>query len=316
MRLGKNIRWFIYVSLLIHIVAGMAFYIHHHPLTFFAPQPVSDRIFPDPVSKAPPAPVSKTSRFTEEISERKTAPGSEAVQLEEKKTFFSRKTSTKRDKLKARPKNQPLALSAPAKSDGAKVTPPNSPPSPEKGGPLAEKKAGSGQEKEEGTDQGRPASLEERSAPVEQEEAPSPDLELIKVEENEEKPSSLTGGGDLPKAVKFRSFFNLKQRRGNPSLNYPQRARKDRFQGVVSIIYFVTADGLVDKIQLKKSSGTAFLDNFVLRTIARYEFLPGQEGWVRHTVEFKLKGEEQEILKLRDGKDDLSGDKKGGKSVF
>ena len=98
----------------------------------------------------------------------------------------------------------------------------------------------------------------------------------------------------------FRDFLDLKQKRGNPKLDYPQEAREKKLQGTVSIIYFVSSEGLVDRIQLNKSSGHSLLDNFVLRTIARYEFLPQQEGWVQHTVDFVLKGKEEQVLKLRD----------------
>lgn len=101
-------------------------------------------------------------------------------------------------------------------------------------------------------------------------------------------------------SVPFRNFLDLKQKRGNPKLNYPKEAREKQLQGSVAIVYFVSSEGLVDKIQLKQSSGHSLLDNFVLRTVARYEFLPRQEGWVQHTVDFVLDGEEKQILKLRD----------------
>ena len=100
-------------------------------------------------------------------------------------------------------------------------------------------------------------------------------------------------------SVKFKDFQDLKQKRGNPRLIYPQEARKKKIQGTVSIIYFISPEGLVDKIQLTKSSGSPLLDNQTLRTLARYEFFPGQEGWVRHTVAFILNGEEVQVLKLR-----------------
>ena len=100
-------------------------------------------------------------------------------------------------------------------------------------------------------------------------------------------------------SANFRDFQDLKQKRGNPKLIYPQEARKKKIQGTVSIIYFVSPEGLVDKIQLTKSSGSSLLDNQTLRTVARYEFFPGQAGWVQHTVAFVLNGEEEQILKLR-----------------
>ena len=97
----------------------------------------------------------------------------------------------------------------------------------------------------------------------------------------------------------IKKFQALKQRKGNPSLSYPEFARRGGMQGKVSILFYVTSGGLVDQIQLESSSGYSELDNFVLQTLARYEFLPGQESWVRHTIPFILDGEEMEHLQLR-----------------
>ena len=121
----------------------------------------------------------------------------------------------------------------------------------------------------------------------------------LAVKDKKEQPASPNVLKHSSSSSKFRDFLDLKQKRGNPKLDYPHEARKQKVQGRVSIIYFVDPEGLVDKIQLEKTSGHSVLDNFVLRTIARYEFLPHQEGWVRHTVDFILKGEEEQALKFR-----------------
>ena len=97
----------------------------------------------------------------------------------------------------------------------------------------------------------------------------------------------------------FRNFLNLKQKPDNPALSYPLKARRMKAQGSISLIFYVTAEGLVEKIQIESSSGHRDLDNSVMRTFARYQFLPQQEGWVRHKVNFILKGENVEFLKLR-----------------
>ena len=97
-----------------------------------------------------------------------------------------------------------------------------------------------------------------------------------------------------------RMFQTLKQKRGNPSLSYPDFARRNSMQGTVSVLFFVTEEGLTDQIQLASSSGHSELDNFVLRVLSRYEFLPGQKGWVKHDIPFKLEGEEIEHLRLRE----------------
>ena len=95
------------------------------------------------------------------------------------------------------------------------------------------------------------------------------------------------------------AFSALKQKSGNPSLSYPNFARERGMQGLVSLLFFVDENGLVDKIQLEKSSGYSELDNFVLRVLSRYRFLENQTGWVRYEQSFVLEGEEKEYLRLR-----------------
>ena len=101
------------------------------------------------------------------------------------------------------------------------------------------------------------------------------------------------------KNQKIKAFSTLKQKRGNESLSYPDFARREALQGTVSVLMFVNAKGFVDSIQLESSSGHAKLDNFVLRVLSRYEFLPEQQGWFRHKIPFVLKGQETESLRLR-----------------
>ena len=97
----------------------------------------------------------------------------------------------------------------------------------------------------------------------------------------------------------FKNFSELKLHPSSPSISYPKQAQKNRWQGKVSLIYFVDNQGLVDKIQLKKSSGHTSLDNFVLRKVARFRFLNQEPTWVSHRVHFQLKGEALDSLRLR-----------------
>ncbi|MCY4513245.1 MAG: TonB family protein [Bdellovibrionales bacterium] len=150
-----------------------------------------------------------------------------------------------------------------------------------------------------------PDSTTKKAIPDNKDQKISPDpsnplqTAAVTVKEKEQDTSAdLKQSASLPK---FRDFLDIKQKRGNPKLDYPYEAREKKMYGKVSIIYFVTPEGLVDQIQLEKSSGHSLLDNFVLRTVARYEFFPQQEGWIRHTVDFILKGEEVQNLKLRKG---------------
>lgn len=76
---------------------------------------------------------------------------------------------------------------------------------------------------------------------------------------------------------------------GNPEWAYPQQARQNKNEGSVFLQYFVDDTGFVDKIQLLKSSGYSLLDNEALRVMARQRYQPGQSGWYRHRVDFKLK---------------------------
>lgn len=94
-------------------------------------------------------------------------------------------------------------------------------------------------------------------------------------------------------------FQDLAQKKGNIPLYPPAFARRAGMQGTVSVKFFVTQQGLVEKIQLLSSSGHTQLDNFALEMLSRYEFLPGQETWVRYDIPFVLKGEEVETLRLR-----------------
>ena len=102
--------------------------------------------------------------------------------------------------------------------------------------------------------------------------------------------SPYTGEG-----ARLRLPTQLRQREGNPLPIYPKEALKKKWEGLVEILYYVNPAGFVEKIQLKKSSGYTLLDNSALRALARYRYYPGQEGWVRHPVQFFL-DREKEVL--------------------
>ncbi len=110
-----------------------------------------------------------------------------------------------------------------------------------------------------------------------------------KKEEGYNIPSYVEGGSRL------RLPNQLRQQEGNPLPVYPKEALKKKWEGLVEVLYYVNPAGFVEKIQLKKSSGHALLDNSALRALARYRYYPGQEGWVRHPVQFFL-DREKEVL--------------------
>ena len=133
--------------------------------------------------------------------------------------------------------------------------------------------------------------------------SPAPQESLV--ENNQAYPKSL-GQGELKQEPEnlpvSSSFHKLKQKIGNPPLSYPDFARRAGMEGTVSVLFFVTEQGLVDKIQLESSSGHKKLDNFVLQTLSRYEFLPHQKTWIRYKIPFSLKGEEEDPYWRREEK--------------
>lgn len=117
--------------------------------------------------------------------------------------------------------------------------------------------------------------------------------------QNEQIPSSTKSSGsdnrDVPSLNEkaARVHTQLRQIEGNPIPVYPKVALKKKWEGRVEVFYYVNPSGFVEKIQLKSSSGHSVLDNSALRALARYRYYPGQEGWVRHPVEFFLEMEKE-----------------------
>ncbi len=85
-----------------------------------------------------------------------------------------------------------------------------------------------------------------------------------------------------------RDYIQLRQQEGNPLPHYPEQALENKWEGEVELIYYVNTYGEVEKIRVHKTSGHTVLDNAAIRTLARYHYYPGQEGWVRHPVNFTL----------------------------
>ncbi len=114
---------------------------------------------------------------------------------------------------------------------------------------------------------------------------------------NVSKPEALKTAEDLEKAgglkKGIRTYKQLRQIEGNPLPVYPKEALKKKWEGRVDLFYYVNPAGFVEKIQLQRSSGHSVLDNSALRALSRYRYHPGQEGWVRHPVEFLLDMEKE-----------------------
>lgn len=103
--------------------------------------------------------------------------------------------------------------------------------------------------------------------------------------------AAISSNNNLPKAsaaLAARAYTQLKQKEGNPIPKYPKEARIQQWEGDVELVYYVNPVGFVENIYVNRSSGHKILDNEAIRTLSRYHYYPGQEGWVKHLVKFSL----------------------------
>lgn len=76
---------------------------------------------------------------------------------------------------------------------------------------------------------------------------------------------------------------------------YPAIARKRGYQGTVELSVFITAEGIVEKLEISQSSGHRILDRQALKYVKKWLFEPGSTNqvptpmWVKVPVTFKLK---------------------------
>ena len=111
--------------------------------------------------------------------------------------------------------------------------------------------------------------------------------------------NSASQAGTTPETA--RVFDQLKQIPGNPMPEYPKEALEQKWEGAVEVLYYVSTGGFVEQIQVGRSSGHIVLDNAAIKALSRYRYELGQEGWVRHRVEFFLEKDKEikEIVPLR-----------------
>jgi len=82
----------------------------------------------------------------------------------------------------------------------------------------------------------------------------------------------------------------------NPPPPYPALARRMGEQGKVVLRVLVNVKGVVDRVELKSSTGSAQLDNIALETVRRWRFVPARQGdqsvaaWVLIPITFTLEG--------------------------
>ena len=82
----------------------------------------------------------------------------------------------------------------------------------------------------------------------------------------------------------------------NPAPAYPQLARRMGEQGKVLVRVLVSAEGRVERIELKSSSGSRRLDQAALDAVKQWKFVPARQGdqqvpaWVVVPIVFTLQG--------------------------
>lgn len=80
----------------------------------------------------------------------------------------------------------------------------------------------------------------------------------------------------------------------NPKPPYPGLSKRNGEQGVVHLRVYVNADGSVARLELKRSSGHARLDQSAMNTVQNWRFVPARQGnqaiaaWVVVPINFTL----------------------------
>lgn len=80
----------------------------------------------------------------------------------------------------------------------------------------------------------------------------------------------------------------------NPAPAYPPLSRRLREQGKVMLRVFVGLQGLPEKVELDRSSGSERLDRSALEAVKQWKFVPARQGsmpvaaWVRVPISFSL----------------------------
>ena len=308
-----NLKNFLIASIFIHVFGAITLYFYYNPISF-KPKPVG---FFEETAKE-----NKTSsQTTKENKAKEQIQSSDWKKVDKAKNPSSKTVSKKRSKKLPSPKHKKAFTKtedspSSGKTETNNITE-NNQPSTEtntKNNTMEEEKEipptlNSSQEQAL-SDAKEPPSKSQQAFIETEDSSVEIDMENMEEITTEEKQSPLhpTRQEDKTRTKKalgnksFKLFKNLKQKRGNPSLSYPDFARRNAMQGTVSVLFFVTEQGLTDQIQLLSSSGHSKLDNFVLRVLSQYEFFPGQKGWVKHDISFKLDGEEIEFIKLREKK--------------
>jgi TonB family protein len=97
-----------------------------------------------------------------------------------------------------------------------------------------------------------------------------------------------TAASGSPQGV--RGIDQLAQMPGNTRPQYDADDRFNKREGLVNFVAYVSQQGKIEKMLLKKSSGHSSLDLKALAAIKTWKFYPGQQGWVEIPFNWTLKG--------------------------
>jgi protein TonB len=102
----------------------------------------------------------------------------------------------------------------------------------------------------------------------------------------EQPPSSSTPVVRMPRSDA--AYLN------NPPPPYPRLSRRMGEQGVVLLRVWVSEQGIPERVQMIRTSGSPRLDQSALETLPRWRFVPGQRDgqphamWVQVPIQFLL----------------------------
>ena len=316
-----NLKSFLIASLIIHIIGGVAIYFYYNPITLSSPKPVqmveenlkkkpteTKLKEPDPIMKTKTSVFKGEKRINQQPS---SSSNNQSLTDETLQAEFEQEKPQISDDLDSKKAEEFVAEQ---QEDLSENKTPFSDVSEE---PFRETEESPvelhlEEMKEDSEPSQQAESIPQNMEDFEEVETANPEIAkqnqtqkaLVAKNLQESQPfnkmkETSNFSSNISKKIQIQAFHSLKQKMGNPSLTYPDFARRAGMQGTVSILFFVNQQGLVDKIQLESSSGHSNLDNFVIRTLARYEFLTNQETWVRYKMPFILKGEEIERARPR-----------------
>jgi len=116
------------------------------------------------------------------------------------------------------------------------------------------------------------------------------DAAIRKSEPSATEQKARTAGAPLPLPGLSAAYLR------NPAPPYPLAARRAGEQGAVTLRVLVTRDGLPERVDVEKSSGSAHLDKAALEAVKAWRFVPARQGaepvesWMLVPVVFRLEG--------------------------